>query len=322
MRTAGYYEISRWNGRPLGLKVMAMPGNLILNRRHWQNGIEVLVAVYGELTVEVEDRVFHLDEGDFITVDAGLSHEIRSGKVGSLQMVFNIDNRMYRRESGTQVWLSTVGDSSIAADCPDAVELRNCITKLVDICYKYATTRDGQGIPNEDWYGARLELDKVLMIFSKHAVSEPVIPVTRSLHPDFIRLIESIHRDYAEDISATNLAMRLGYGESSIYRLFKRYTGESLNDYIQSVRINNACGMLLEAEGGVMEIAYACGFTSSSSFYRIFKKKTGMTPVEYRELGLPVVGGNDYEQEELLRHNVFQPISDLSYSWSEVCRYI
>lgn len=58
--------------------------------------------------------------------------------------------------------------------------------------------------------------------------------------------------------------------------------GMSLNRYITMVRVNAACRFLEESEDKITDIAYSCGFTGLSNFYRVFQLYAGMTPKEYR----------------------------------------
>lgn len=53
-------------------------------------------------------------------------------------------------------------------------------------------------------------------------------------------------------------------------------------DYLAHVRVEKACGMLLEGGMSVTETAMQCGFSSSSYFSSVFKKIIGTTPLKFR----------------------------------------
>ena len=63
---------------------------------------------------------------------------------------------------------------------------------------------------------------------------------------------------------------------------FKKMTGKNFVDYVNDVRIGNATRRLYETTDSISEICYSCGFNNTSNFIRVFKKKRGETPSEYR----------------------------------------
>ena len=67
-------------------------------------------------------------------------------------------------------------------------------------------------------------------------------------------------------------------------RRFRNAVGTTVMDYILRTRIMMAKDMLDNENMTVTEISNKCGFSSLSYFSRVFKEKTGKTPVEYRKL--------------------------------------
>ena len=70
--------------------------------------------------------------------------------------------------------------------------------------------------------------------------------------------------------------------DSAFCHFFKKKTGRNFADYVNEVRIGHAAQMLYETTDGIAEICYACGFNNTSNFIRVFKKKRGETPSQYR----------------------------------------
>ena len=85
------------------------------------------------------------------------------------------------------------------------------------------------------------------------------------------------------DVSRDELAARVYMSPDYLTKLFKKETGSSLSDYITKKRINLAEKLLRETDMNMVEISEKSGFSYSSYFIRIFKKKTGITPQQYRE---------------------------------------
>lgn len=97
------------------------------------------------------------------------------------------------------------------------------------------------------------------------------------------RLHAYIDEHLQEDLSLTRLGEVACYNSSYLSTVYKNLTGQSLIDYINQVRINRAKQLLAQSEMRVRQIALTCGFESQQYFHRLFKKKTGLTPNEYRE---------------------------------------
>jgi AraC-like DNA-binding protein len=66
-------------------------------------------------------------------------------------------------------------------------------------------------------------------------------------------------------------------------KFFKRITGKTFSDYVNEVRIANVCNQLMATDKQVAEIAYGNGFETLTYFNRVFLKKKGMRPGEYRK---------------------------------------
>ena len=92
-----------------------------------------------------------------------------------------------------------------------------------------------------------------------------------------------IDAHYRENIRLAQLSDIAGMSDSSFSRFFKLHTGRNLSDYIIDLRLGHACRQLVDSTNSVAEICYACGFNNLSNFNRIFRKRKGCSPSEFRE---------------------------------------
>lgn len=107
----------------------------------------------------------------------------------------------------------------------------------------------------------------------------------KNVHYDNVlvpKLQNFIENHVKEDLSLARLGKELGYNASYLSSTYKRLTGQSLTDYINGVRLDHAKALLHNASSSIKDISAECGFESQQYFNRIFKKKAGMTPNEYR----------------------------------------
>ena len=86
----------------------------------------------------------------------------------------------------------------------------------------------------------------------------------------------------ANGMKLGDVAQLVNMSESAFSHFFKKKTNCTFIDYITNLRIARACQLLAETTPTVAEICYTCGFNNLSNFIRIFKKKKGSTPQEYR----------------------------------------
>ena len=92
-----------------------------------------------------------------------------------------------------------------------------------------------------------------------------------------------IKEHYKEDISLIEISKIANLTPTSFCRMFKLKAKKSFVEYLNEIRVANACKFIMESDMGMAEIAYECGFKTASNFNRIFKKSTGTTPKEYKK---------------------------------------
>lgn len=98
------------------------------------------------------------------------------------------------------------------------------------------------------------------------------------------KTIEYLKSNYTQDISLSDLAMRSFFSKNYFSKLFKEVTGLNVSDYIQKIRVEEACTLLVNTKLKVVDIALQVGFNDIKFFYEVFKRITGKTPGEYRSL--------------------------------------
>lgn len=90
---------------------------------------------------------------------------------------------------------------------------------------------------------------------------------------------------YMDELSAESIAARLHVSKSYLMKLFKKYTNETLFDYITRRRISQAKLLFTASPArSVTEVCHMTGFKDASHFSRTFKKTAGLAPEQYRKL--------------------------------------
>jgi AraC-like DNA-binding protein len=120
----------------------------------------------------------------------------------------------------------------------------------------------------------------------RRAVSEISAAVEQPVHANqdrtLRRALAYIHRNCAGPLSLSRVSREAGFAPNYFSRLFKKSQRMTFESYVQQVRIQRAKQMLAQRTHDVQRIGSLCGFSSASYFGQVFKRSTGVTPLEYR----------------------------------------
>lgn len=83
-------------------------------------------------------------------------------------------------------------------------------------------------------------------------------------------------------LSREDVGAAVGVHPSHVSRLFSRFSASSFSEYVNEARVARAVRLLADETKTVAEVAFQCGFSSPSYFTRIFRRRTGRTPVAYK----------------------------------------
>jgi AraC-like DNA-binding protein len=99
--------------------------------------------------------------------------------------------------------------------------------------------------------------------------------------------IASIHEylmnNYREEINLKRIAELVSMAEGSLCRFFKENMGVTLFEYLNRIKTDFACKLLMDHDLSIMEVCFDSGFNNLSHFNKQFRKMTGVTPSEYRK---------------------------------------
>lgn len=96
------------------------------------------------------------------------------------------------------------------------------------------------------------------------------------------KTLDYMEEHYEEELTIEQLSTIAHLSRFYCQRLFYRLTGYTVSEYLRSVRLKMAAGLLKADSGKIMDIAMQCGFSSHSTLTRAFRQCYGMSPAEYR----------------------------------------
>ena len=97
-------------------------------------------------------------------------------------------------------------------------------------------------------------------------------------------LISIVHRRYSEKLRLNDIAKELGYSNGYLSAAFSKSVGCPFYEYLQRIRIENACRLLVDTTFTVAQIAEQVGMNDIKFFNKIFKKRLELTPTQFRKL--------------------------------------
>jgi AraC-like DNA-binding protein len=97
------------------------------------------------------------------------------------------------------------------------------------------------------------------------------------------KVVAFINGQFHRTVRLAEAAELVEMAETAFSRFFKAKTGITFVDYLNDIRIGHASRMLIDTTTPIAEIAFECGFTSITNFNRIFKKRKGVVPKNFRE---------------------------------------
>ncbi len=249
---------------------------------HYHSNYELYYLYSGERYYFIKDKSYHITEGTFVLINKYDIHYTTSpaGK-GFERIVLNFDDDFIKDA------LNSLGNA----------ELIECFKKNTPIIkLQKEDIPFSQGLLNAILNEFNLKSDDYLM-YIKSALIQLMIFISRyqknmqEIEPDYINSLHKtisditgyINNHFQENITLDFLAESYFVSPYYLSRTFKKFTGLSFVEYLNSVRIKEAQRLLYKTEMSISEIGEAVGFNSNTHFGRVFKKIAGTSPLAYRK---------------------------------------
>lgn len=235
---------------------------------------EIIFIEYGGLDLSVADDAFQLRKGDCIFISSGKAHRLRaSGKAPVNYLNVNYFGRL-----PTELADRPFAPSPAAAAVLDRLK-QVAMAEPVNA-----------GLAE---LAACLVTELVLLLCWEHSIpydSATPVPATQRLHRSRVvhTALSLIAEQHDTPLTASEVARRTGASVSHLRRLLKAETGHGFQAHLHMARVEEAKRLLLQTPDTVSAIAQRVGYASPPFFYRIFRRLTGMTPLQYaRDPDLP-----------------------------------
>ena len=95
--------------------------------------------------------------------------------------------------------------------------------------------------------------------------------------------MDYVAKNFSYPITVEDIAQHVGVNRSHLFRIFKKAVGMPPQRYLLEYKLQRAAELLSRTELRVAEVMYSCGFSDPANFSRLFKRRFGTPPAEYRQ---------------------------------------
>ena len=251
---------------------------------HWHATLEINVCVSGVLKTSTQRGEYIVREGDGVLVNANVLHrnEAFEGAPGVCVQTHMFDRSLVAAaELPQRRYVAPVVECTLLDALPlfrENAEHRAVLEALDRAFIAAGEEKPGYeleicGLLNRVWQGV-------------YALALPVIgarqPLPRPETARLKRMLGFIRDHFAEDISPADIAASAGVCERECFRCFKQELGTTPLATLTDFRLRKAAELLRETDRSVTDVAAACGFSNSSYFGKVFRRRMNLSPLAYR----------------------------------------
>lgn len=252
---------------------------------HWHPEIELTLVHKGEMLYQVNDRSFHLHEGDGLFNNTGVLHSGRMQDANDCRYTsVTFDPKLIYGYDNSIVWHKYVepilNNHSLPAVFFDGTEAgQREVIELMRQIIQFGHQKD------DAWeLNVLILLQKLWQSVYLYGRALPELSEYDQKNQDRIRSILSfIERNYSSKICLKDIADHIHLCKSECCRLFKRYMNIPLFEFLLRYRIEKSLIYLRNSNYSVAEAAAEVGFNDSNYYTKTFSKVMGCTPSLYRK---------------------------------------
>ncbi|HCL02408.1 MAG TPA: AraC family transcriptional regulator [Lachnoclostridium phytofermentans] len=247
---------------------------------HWHIPLEIIMPTESDYRVACSKTVFCLSEGDILIINPGVVHSMEAPPIGE-RLIFQADVTLLYGMRELETTLSFIAPALhiTAEESPFAHErIRQLLLSIKEEYFAEASLSEAS------IYSKLIEI--FVLIGRNNSPNAHCFYHKNSKQREyterFLFICNYINEHCGEDLTLDEISDLSGFSKYHFSRLFKQFTNVSFYRYLNNKRIAYAENLLMNDELTITEIALQCGFSSLSSFIRMFKIVKNCTPTEFK----------------------------------------
>lgn len=246
---------------------------------HKHKAVEIILCSQNTYTVNVGEDIFKLHEGDILFIPPMSVHSIIAPESGE-RFIMLFDTKFFDYFKSKKEIMNFFSEAHVIGINSTTHLYPLIFSSLNKIIQLYFTFNEMNEV---EIYSELLKIIS-LMSHSPEAVDKEEKIITHSeIYNKFVRVLAYIENNYSEELNLESVADTAGFSKYHFSRLFKQYTDSTFYDYLCSKRIMEA-KKLLATNTPVTDIAFQVGFNNLTTFCRCFKKYSGCSPTQYKNM--------------------------------------
>lgn len=248
---------------------------------HWHSAMEIIMPMENHYDVEINQISYHINPGEFLLIPPGEMHKLIAPDSGRRFILLFDISLITKLKGGTSIQALLLQPLFITKDG---------YPKIYDEVYRLLLDITDEYFSKNEY--AELTIYSLLLSFfvkfiNNRIQDEELFPnVRQSRQKEYIKkfndLLDFINLHYSEELNLESMAARMGFSKFHFSRLFKQYTNLTFNDYLNFRRLKAAEELLANPALSIIEVSMRSGYSSISTFNRLFRQMKHCTPSEYR----------------------------------------
>ena len=244
----------------------------------------------GSAELRIDDKVYNAERGTLLLWNADHVYSLRAHSNGFSAIVINFDYTMCAKDCSLAIPMIeakkfdeslrteyvSFSDASEFNDVIYSDDMRSLETDLLAIDNEFIN-------PRHNYVMMLSSMMTTLLVKVYRRLAQQRSSVSTSMLVTGV--IDYIQKNYAQDISNSSIGAQFNYHPNYINRSMLNSTGQSLHQYVISVRVLHALELIQTTDMSITEIAKAVGFKSIKHFSQSFKKIYGFSPTHFKSRG-------------------------------------
>lgn len=254
-----------------------------MKSKHFHSQYEIYYLLAGDRNYFAQGKVYNIKKGDLILINSNVLHKSVDG-ISSFHERLLIEFDMSFFESflinyNVLELFNIFNNDSIVVhlDEPIKKQFENCFFKII---------QESKGNSIENSIALKVYFLELLIIISKLDYKTNISEFNNPspLHKKISEIVAYINNNYMNDIGLDFISGRFFISSAHLSRAFKKVTGFTFIQYLNSLRIKEAQKLLARTPLSISEISRKVGYQNCTHFGRMFKSITSFSPREYRKL--------------------------------------
>jgi AraC-like DNA-binding protein len=248
---------------------------------HFHDFYEIYYQVSGRRHYFINDKVYDLNQGDIIFINTFDLHKTTSLDTPNYSRILVHFSKSFLAE-----FLESVGDidlfygfehnmNFISPSPAFQVKLENILKEMLE--------EDETRSPGY-LTGIKIRLISLLVYYSRQSMKGGLSygDSLNVMHGKMSQAAKYVSSRFYSKITLEGISKQFAMSSFYFCRVFKRATGFTLIEYVNAVRVIQACRLLRETDSSITDIAGQCGFESDTHFGRVFKGIMYVSASQYR----------------------------------------